>query len=193
MRSSCAAPPRRRATRRARGRRPRPASRRRGRRQRRAAAAERDAAAAARAEAEADFKSLAAERALAAQEAEELGAERRRRGAAERELDAAWEAAQSHAGVVEAVLADAQDVAARAQEFYETERGEREAAQRTERELRDQLRAMERELAALEGGGFEDASGLFGGVSGSVAARAQTQFSRKPTRKHKMLALYTYF
>jgi len=140
---------------------------------RRAAEAKRAAAASSRAEAEADFKSLAAEWALAAQAAEELGAERRRRGAAERELDAAWEAAQSHAGVVEAVLADAQDVAARAQEFYETERGEREAAQRTERELRDQLRAMERELAALEGGGFEDASGLFGGVSGSVAARAR--------------------
>ena len=140
---------------------------------RRATAAERDAAASSRAEAEADFKSLAAERALAARAAEELGAERRRRGAAERELDAAREAAQSHAGVVEAVLEDAMDVAARTQEFYETEHGEREAAQRTKRELRDQLRAMERELAALDGGGFEDASGLFGGVSGSVAARAR--------------------
>ena len=74
---------------------------------------------------------------------------------------------------VETELADARAVAARTQEFYETERGEREAAERNVRALRDQIRTMEQDLEEFEGGGFTDVCGLFSGVSGGVAARAR--------------------
>ena len=178
-----------------------------------AEAAEREAAgraafAATRAEVEGDFKSLAAERALSARVAEDAEAlrsaieaeraaararaqqevEERRRH--QRELDLAREAAQAYARDVETELADARAVAARTQEFYETERGEREAAerrrqaveeaaQRRERDLREQIRKVERELEEHEGGGFEDVCGLFSGVTGGVAARARGAALRK--------------
>ena len=155
--------------------------------ERAAAARERAAFAAARAEAEGDFKSVAAERALADRATEALAAERaasqaraqreaeaeRRRQAAERELDEAREVSQAYTIAVETELADARAVAARTQEFYETERGEREAAERNVRALRDQIRTMEQELEEFEGGGFTDVCGLFSGVSGGVAARAR--------------------
>ncbi|CAH0372037.1 unnamed protein product [Pelagomonas calceolata] len=117
-----------------------------------AVAMERAAAAAARAEAESDYKSLAAEEALSAR---------------------ATEDAEALRSAIEAERAASQ---ARAQREAEAERRRQaveEAAQRRERALREQIRTMERELEEHEGGGFADVCGLFGGVSGGVAARAR--------------------
>ena len=110
-----------------------------------AVAAARAEAEAARREAEGDFKSVAAERALADRATDALAAER----------------------------AASQARAQREAEAERRRQAAEEAAQRRERDLRQQIRTKERELEEHEGGGFEDVCGLFSGVSGGVAARAR--------------------